>query len=125
VELELFGQSYNKAFERTYGWTWLLKLQQELAQSPLDAENGWSAALKPLVDDVVAKYKAFLPSLVYPVRVGEHANTPFGLIFAYEYAKSKFREQLRLCKPNCKLAICFKHDLRLLSHELTLYHLSQ
>ena len=28
VELELFAQEYNYSFERTYGWAWLLKLQQ-------------------------------------------------------------------------------------------------
>ena len=60
---------------------------QELRRHPLDAEKGWSSALQPLADDIVAKYKAFLPSLVYPVRVGEHTNTAFGLIFAYDYAK--------------------------------------
>ena len=53
----------------------------------MDAEKGWSATLQPLADDLVAKYKDFLPSLVYPVRVGEHTNTAFGLIFAYDYAK--------------------------------------
>ncbi|MFP3360934.1 DUF2891 family protein, partial [Planococcus sp. SIMBA_143] len=26
------------------------------------------------------------PQLVYPVRVGEHSNTAFGLSFAYDYA---------------------------------------
>ena len=55
----------------------------------MDAEKGWSATLQPLADDIVAKYKGFLPSLVYPVRVGEHTNTAFGLIFAYDYAKCK------------------------------------
>jgi len=64
-----------------------LKLHQELRRNPLDAEKGWSATLQPLADDIVAKYKGFLPSLVYPVRVGEHTNTAFGLIFAYDYAK--------------------------------------
>ncbi len=87
--MKLFAQKYNHIFERTYGWAWLLKLQQELLSNPLDKEKGWSHALKPLVDDIVAKYKKFLPSLVYPIRVGVHANTAFGLIFAYDYAKSK------------------------------------
>ena len=27
---------------------------------------------------------------MYPVRVGEHSNTAFGLIFAMEYAECKF-----------------------------------
>jgi hypothetical protein len=30
-----------------------------------------------------------LPKLVYPIRVGEHSNSAFGLSFPYEYALSK------------------------------------
>ena len=44
--------------------------------------------LQPLADDIVAKYRALLPSLVHPVRVGEHTTTAFGLIIAYDYAKN-------------------------------------
>ena len=31
-------------------------------------------------------YQDFLPKLVYPIRVGEHSNTAFGLVFALDYA---------------------------------------
>ena len=44
------------------------------------------ANLKPLTDHIVANYKTFLPKLYYPIRVGEHINTAFGLTFAYDYA---------------------------------------
>lgn len=37
---------------------------------------------------MVFRYKEFLPKLNYPVRVGEHANTAFGLAFAYDYAEA-------------------------------------
>merc|ERR1711953_823419 len=47
----------------------------------------WIYALQPLADHIIAAYKSFLPNLVYPVRVGEHTNTAFGLIFALEYAE--------------------------------------
>jgi len=30
----------------------------------------------------------FLPKLVYPIRVGEHPNTAFGMSFALDYAKT-------------------------------------
>ena len=30
----------------------------------------------------------FLPKLKYPIRVGEHTNTAFGLTFAWDYANS-------------------------------------
>lgn len=39
-ELGVFQSEANKIFERTYGWAWLLKLQQELLSSPLDQEHG-------------------------------------------------------------------------------------
>jgi len=79
-------------FERTYGWAWLLKLQQELllmanSDDFRDDATSWSLALQPLSDHIVNSYMSFLPNLVYPVRVGEHSNTAFGLIFALEYAE--------------------------------------
>lgn len=85
-EAEFFAKDINKAFERTYGWAWLLKLADELNawDDPMAAEL--SANLQPLVDVIVQRYMEFLPQLVYPVRVGEHTNTAFGLSFAYDYA---------------------------------------
>lgn len=93
-ELEIFDNSANKGFERTYGWAWLLKLQQELEQSPLDEFKGYSKIVKPLADVIVLKYKEFLPKLVYPQRVGTHTNSAFGLIFAQEYAQSVEEDSL-------------------------------
>ncbi len=77
---------HTKSFERTYGWAWLLKLQEELIDwNDPDAKN-WSRALQPLCDLISQKYIEYLPKLVYPIRVGEHSNTAFGLCFAYDYA---------------------------------------
>lgn len=87
--MEIFTQEHNKAFERTYGWAWFLKLHGELEQNPQNQERGWSRILQPMADHLVQKYQNFLPSLVYPIRAGEHPNTAFGLIFAYEYAQSE------------------------------------
>ena len=74
-------------YERTYGWSWFLKLQHELKDSPLDADHGWSRTLQPLADHLVDSYLSFLPKLVFPVRVGEHSNTAFGLIFPLQYGR--------------------------------------
>lgn len=76
-----------KTYERTYGWSWFLKLHGELQRSPLDEKHNWSKTLQPLADLLVQNYLNFLPNLVYPIRVGEHSNTAFGLIFPLEYAK--------------------------------------
>lgn len=77
----------DKTFERTYGWAWLLKLQEELLKSEQEDFTSWVAILGPLVERIVELYKEFLPKLVYPVRVGEHPNTAFGLAFGLDYAR--------------------------------------
>ena len=33
MELDYFQQEFGASFERTYGWAWLLKLQEELEAS--------------------------------------------------------------------------------------------
>lgn len=86
TEIAFFQTKHNESFERTYGWAWLLKLQEELITwEDADAKR-WSANLRPLSDMIVGKYCTFLPKLVYPIRSGEHINTAFGLTFAYDYA---------------------------------------
>ena len=86
-ELAYFGPKLNQSFERTYGWAWLLKLHAELVQLPEDKTHGWSSTLQPLTDHIVQAYMTFLPKLVYPIRVGEHTNTAFGLSLALDYAR--------------------------------------
>lgn len=86
-ELLYFQPALNRSFERTYGWAWILKLQAELKKSPLDAEHRWSAHLQSLIDHIRDAYMEFLPKMVYPIRVGEHTNTAFGLSLALDYAR--------------------------------------
>ncbi len=87
-ELEYFHGEHNKSYERTYGWAWLLKLAEELYtwDDPLAKEI--NSNLQPLTDLIVERYIEFLPKLLYPIRVGEHANTAFGLAFAWDYAET-------------------------------------
>ncbi|WP_179349204.1 DUF2891 domain-containing protein [Winogradskyella pacifica] len=85
-ELLYFDGQYNKSFERTYGWAWLLKLAEELYTWDSDVARRLEANLLPLTNLIVEKYLEFLPKLNYPIRVGEHPNTAFGLSFAYDYA---------------------------------------
>lgn len=70
------------AFERTYGWAWLLALATELR------DTRWGAATQPLAEVIVEHYLAFLPKQTYPIRTGVHANTAFGLAFALDYARA-------------------------------------
>ena len=73
-------------FERPYGWAWLLKLAQELRAWDDAAGRGWAANMQPLAEVVVDRYLEFLPRQRYPIRVGTHPNTAFGLAFAWDYA---------------------------------------
>lgn len=85
-EMDFFLGKYNKSWERTYGWAWYLKLVEELHtwDDPLarELENN----LQPLAALLVERYFEFLPKLFYPIRVGEHPNTAFGMNFAWDYA---------------------------------------
>lgn len=85
-EIAYFDREQEYSFERTYGWAWLLKLQQALDSWETPVGNILSKNLEPLSNKIVEKYKAYLPKLVYPIRVGTHTNTAFGLSFAYDYA---------------------------------------
>ncbi|MFT5437482.1 MAG: hypothetical protein ACI840_002136 [Ulvibacter sp.] len=86
LELTYFQREINKNYERTYGWAWLLKLAETLHQWDDPLARELEANLKPLTEHIVTSYEEFLPKLNYPIRVGEHTNTAFGLTFAYDYA---------------------------------------
>ncbi|BDS12868.1 DUF2891 domain-containing protein [Aureispira anguillae] len=86
AEVRYFEQTHNKNFERTYGWAWLLKLAEELHNWDDSLARELENNLYPLSNLIANKYIEFLPQLVYPIRVGTHTNTGFGLAFAYDYA---------------------------------------
>jgi hypothetical protein len=95
-EVLYFSKPHERSYERTYGWAWLLKLAEELHtwQDPL--ARSMEANLKPLTEKIVELYLSFLPKLNYPIRVGEHTNTAFGLAFAWDYANTAGQDSLRL-----------------------------
>jgi Protein of unknown function (DUF2891) len=75
-----------RAFERSYGWAWLLKLAQELScWSDADAHR-WSRDLMPLAYAFGERYVDWLTEATYPIRHGVHTNTAFALAFALDYA---------------------------------------
>lgn len=97
VETEYLSQKLRATFERTYGWAWLLKLAAELKAGLLPGQSlapetaaafaRWDATLAPLTDAFVDRYLKFLPKATYPIRVGTHQNTAFGLALALDYAR--------------------------------------
>jgi len=94
AEVNYFNGKHNKSYERTYGWAWLLKLDEELAawNDPLAREL--HANLQPLTELIVDRYLEFLPKLNYAIRTGEHPNTAFGLTFARDYAVAANSKEL-------------------------------
>ena len=77
-----------KTFERTYGWAWVLKLDQELLEWNDPLAKKWHTALQPLTTEIVRIWTDFLPKQTYPNRTGVHPNTAFGLCFALDWAIS-------------------------------------
>ncbi|KRO86053.1 MAG: DUF2891 domain-containing protein [Bacteroidetes bacterium] len=94
AEVSFFNSKHNKSFERTYGWAWLLKLAEELHNWNDPISRKLEANLKPLTDLIIEKYIEFLPKLNYPLRIGTHSNTAFGLSFALDYAKTMKNSKL-------------------------------
>lgn len=90
AEAAYFGGANRQSFERPYGWAWLLKLAEELAiWAGEDAgASRWSANLQPLVEVIVRRYLDYFPKQVFPIRVGTHANTAFGLSLAFDFAQT-------------------------------------
>jgi len=92
-EIEFLNDKNNKDFERTYGWAWLLKLDEALRDMDIPKSMILHENLQPLVELVSTRFIEFLDKLNYPIRVGEHPNIAFGMSFAYDYAK-KYDVQL-------------------------------
>jgi Protein of unknown function (DUF2891) len=75
-------------FERTYGWAWLLKLDEELAGWDSPKAKTWHQNLKPLMDKILIAWKTYLPKQTYPNRTGVHPNTAFAMSFAIDWART-------------------------------------
>lgn len=87
AEADYFTKYKNSGtFERTYGWAWLLKLDEELMTWNDPMAKKWHQDLQPLTKKIVEVWKTFLPKQTYPNRTGMHPNTAFGLVFALDWA---------------------------------------
>jgi Protein of unknown function (DUF2891) len=81
------GRAESRSFERTYGWAWLLELATELRKGTDAASRRWSTALQPLATAFARRYVDYLPRQQYPLRMGVHANSAFGLLLALDHAR--------------------------------------
>jgi hypothetical protein len=94
VEADYLRRPRSETYERTYGWAWLLKLAAELRLLATEGKGSewgepaarWSERLEPLTAGFVQRYLKYLPKATYPIRVGTHTNSAFGLALAWDYA---------------------------------------
>lgn len=74
-------------FERPYGWGWALTLAHELTLWDAEPAQRWLEAMRPLMEVIAQSFLAWLPKATYPIRVGMHSNSAFGLARAVPLAK--------------------------------------
>jgi hypothetical protein len=82
TELAYLDRPLSRGFERPYGWAWLLYLHLEAARH----SETWAAELEPLAQAFARRFNGYLEILTYPIRVGTHFNTAFGLVLSLEWA---------------------------------------
>lgn len=78
----------SNTFERTYGWAWTLKLDEELLTWDSPLARKWHETLQPLTGKIVELWTAYLPKQTYPNRTGVHPNSAFALGFAIDWARA-------------------------------------
>jgi hypothetical protein len=98
VEAAYFNEPANRSFERTYGWAWLLKLHAEMNAVMGEHQDmaRWKTHLQPLADTIIGHYLDFLPLAQFPIRTGTHGNSAFGLLLAFEYARTMLTDVLKI-----------------------------
>ncbi|MEM6554798.1 MAG: DUF2891 domain-containing protein [Pseudomonadota bacterium] len=87
-ELTYYSGEGRNSFERPYGIAWYLQLVAELEQSDDADLVAMRELLRPLEDAIVAKTRAWLPNLSYPVRLGTHNQTAFAFGLMIDYART-------------------------------------
>lgn len=83
-EMAYFARPTARAFERPYGWAWLLALHLEAERH---GGTRWAEALEPFARLIAGRFAAHLPELTYPIRTGTHFNTAFACTLALDWAR--------------------------------------
>ena len=66
---------------------WALTFAHELTLWEDKAAVQWLTAVRPFADVITELFLAWLPMATYPIRVGLHSNSPFGLARSVPWAK--------------------------------------
>ena len=92
-----------RAFERPYGWAWLLMLAGELVRHDTAMGRRWAESLRPLASAFCSRFRDHLPLAAYPVRAGVHSNTAFALVLTLDYARAAGDDALAaLCEEKAR-----------------------
>ena len=85
AELKYLRQPMRNAFERPYGWAWVLMLAAELNRGGSERQR-WRDAVSALAEEFADRFREFLPKATYPTRVGTHFNSAFAIRLALDYS---------------------------------------
>lgn len=88
AEVDYYTGPDRKSFERPYGIAWYLQLVAELHESDDAILQSWRESLAPLEREIVARVKAWLPNLIYPIRLGTHNQSAFAFGLMLDYART-------------------------------------
>jgi hypothetical protein len=84
----------HEAFEKPYGWAWLLQLASELHLWDDERADEWASILQPLETRIRELVTAeFLPQN-RPFRVATHHNSAFALHCLFDYARTTDEQEL-------------------------------
>jgi hypothetical protein len=109
-EMKIFSMKDNNSFERTYGWAWLLQLQNELDNWNDPLGRQLSSNVAPLARQIAGLFISYLPKMNYPVRVGEHTNLAFSLRLAWDYALQEKDDALQAAIQHTAMRF-YGHDV--------------
>ena len=78
----------NSGFEMPYGLAWLLTLCRELRLSQTDQTKRWLEYFSELEKLAAARMEQWLHRLSFPIRNGEHTQSAFSMILAWNWTLS-------------------------------------
>ena len=81
-----------RSFERPYGWGWALTLAYELTLWEHELAGKWLTRLYPLADAITDLILEWIPKAAYPIRVGMHSNSAFGLARSVPWARYRAKQ---------------------------------
>lgn len=109
-EVANFARPARGSWERPYGLAWYLQLTTELRQWDHPQAKKWLATLTPLEQDIADSLKAWLPKLVYPIRLGTHNQSAFAFGLMLDWARAADDQDMQRLVIERSIAF-HRHDI--------------